>query len=500
LQLAEASSPVVDLAYPTAPVSLVRRVFSFPVVIGALLVVLTVLTVRGRFNDPDTWWHLKVGEIIWNTHTIPTTDLFSFTTNNHAWIPHEWLAEFLIYGAYASGGYVGLMVWLCVVSSLLFVVTYTLCTFYSGNAKVALAGALTTWLFATVGLAIRPHMIGYLLLVCELLVLHLGTTRDRRWLYSLPLLFGVWINCHGSFVFGLGVLAIVLLCSCCSFRIGLLVCTRWESRTRSALLLAFVLSIAALFANPVGLAQVTYPFDVMLNQSTNLAAVAEWQPPHFDDPRDLALIGVGALILLLVIFRKCELRLEELLLVGLTFVMSLRHGRMMFVFGIMAGPVLCRLLADTWDQYEFDRDRIQPNLVMLTATVVALFFSFPSLPELQQQVDTGNPVKAVEFLRRSGLSGKLLNEYVYGGYLIWSAPEHKVFVDGRTDIFEWTGVLREYGAFMTLQDNPANLLKKYNIDICLVSRGSAITNVLPYLPDWKAVYSDDTSLIYSRTK
>jgi hypothetical protein len=89
---------------------------------------------------------------------------------------------------------------------------------------------------------------------------------------------------------------------------------------------------------------------------------------------------------------------------------------------------------------------------------------------------------------------------VYGGYLIWSAPEHKVFVDGRTDIFDWTGVLREYGAFMTLQENPANLLKKYDIDFCLVSRGSAITNVLPYLPGWKAIYSDDTSLIFSRTR
>ena len=32
----------------------------------------------------------------------------------------------------------------------------------------------------------------------------------------------------------------------------------------------------------------------------------------------------------------------------------------------------------------------------------------------------------------------MLNEYVYGGYLIWAAPENPVFVDGRADIFEWT--------------------------------------------------------------
>ena len=45
--------------------------------VAGLLIVLAVLTVRARFDDPDMWWHLKMGEIIWTTHTIPTTDLFS---------------------------------------------------------------------------------------------------------------------------------------------------------------------------------------------------------------------------------------------------------------------------------------------------------------------------------------------------------------------------------------------------------------------------------------
>src|SRR5690242_2767328 len=56
-----------------------RVVFSFPVVRMTLLTVLTLLTVRSRFNDSDLWWHLKTGEIIWKTHSIPRVDLFSFT-------------------------------------------------------------------------------------------------------------------------------------------------------------------------------------------------------------------------------------------------------------------------------------------------------------------------------------------------------------------------------------------------------------------------------------
>ena len=477
-----------------------RRVFSFPVVLCALLVVLTVLTVRARFNDPDLWWHLKVGEIVWNTHTIPTTDLFSFTTNNHPWIPHEWLSEVLIYGAYKVGGYTGLMTWLCVFPSLLIIAAYTLSSLYSGNAKVALLGALATWLFATVGLAIRPHIIGYLLLTCELLIVHLGRTRDRRWFLLLPPMFAVWVNCHGSFFFGLAVLAVFLFCSFLDFRIGSLVCTRWDTRQRKMLAVVFALSVAALFINPVGLKQATYPIDVMTNQTTGLTAVDEWQPLKFDNPRDFAVLGFAGLLFLITLLRRTDMHLEELLIVGAGFGLAVLHTRMIFVFGIVAAPVLCRLLSDTWEKYDPARDRRLPNLVMMVLSLIAIGMGFPRLNELEQQVRQGNPVKAVEFLRSSGMSGRMLNEYVYGGYLIWSAPEHKVFIDGRADVYDWTGVLQDYGAWATLQQEPEVLLKKYKIDFCLLQRQSPMSRVLPYIPGWKMVYSDDVSNIFAKVR
>jgi hypothetical protein len=55
---------------------MLRHVFSFPVALAFLLLPLTVFTIRSRFNDPDMWWHLKMGEIIWTTHHVPTVDLF----------------------------------------------------------------------------------------------------------------------------------------------------------------------------------------------------------------------------------------------------------------------------------------------------------------------------------------------------------------------------------------------------------------------------------------
>src|SRR5260370_476021 len=151
---------------------------SFPLVLALALAVLAVLTVRDRFNDPDLWWHLKTGEIIWNTHSIPQTDLFSFTTNQHAWTAHEWFSEVTIYGAWRLWGYQGLMLWLCVFGSLLLIGQYALCSLYSGNAKVALVGGLVVWFFGSGGLALRPQVLGYLLLTCELVIVHLGRKRN----------------------------------------------------------------------------------------------------------------------------------------------------------------------------------------------------------------------------------------------------------------------------------------------------------------------------------
>lgn len=92
----------------------------------------------------------------------------------------------------------------------------------------------------------------------------------------------------------------------------------------------------------------------------------------------------------------------------------------------------------------------------------------------------------------------MLNEFVYGGYLLWAMPEHPVFLDGRADVFEWTGVLAEFGSWATLQSDPNALLDKYGIQFCLMMPQSPMAHILPLMHNWKAVYSDRNSVIFVR--
>src|SRR5258706_16021908 len=203
-----------DQQVPTTWAAGLARVFSFPAMLAAGLMFLVFWTCASRFDDPDLWWHLKVGQTIWETHRIPAVDQFSFTAAGHPWIAHEWLSQWIIFTVFRSGGYSALMLWLCGIASAIVVLTYILCALWSGNWKVSLAGGIAALFFLTVSLSIRPLLLGHLFLVVELLILYYGLERKSALIWTLPVLFVVWANCHGSFALGLAILLSAVVGTC----------------------------------------------------------------------------------------------------------------------------------------------------------------------------------------------------------------------------------------------------------------------------------------------
>ena len=478
------------------------KIFCFPAMLASTLIVLAVLTVRSRFNDPDLWWHLRTGQIIWTNRAVPRTDLLSFTTGQHAWVPQEWLSQLSMYAAWRAGGYSGLMLWFCLAVAALLVIQYVSCSLYSGNAKVAFLGALVTWFFSTVGLAIRPQVVGFTFLVCELLILHLGRSRDRRWFYLLPVLFAIWVNSHGSFLLGMIVLGTVLVTGSFNVQAGLLQSRPSDPNRRRILLWSAALSVVALFANPVGWPLLAYPLRTIFDHRMQLDAVTEWQKLSFDDVRAFGMLGLAAAILLIALVRRTVLYLDEIALLSVAFGMAVLHQRFLFAWGIIAAPILCRQLADLWEDYSPARDRILPNAFLIAGSLGLAVAAFPSQSELSAQVRRGNPIEAVDFIRTAHLSshltGRMLNEYVYGGYLSWALPEQKVFIDGRADVYAWTGVFADYGRWATLREDPNRLLDHYQIDWCLLSQSAPLARVMHYLPGWSEQYSDSQAVIFVR--
>src|ERR1044071_10162678 len=69
-------------------------------------------------SDPDFWWHLRTGQYIVETRSIPYTDMFSTLRFGSEWVTHEWLSEVLVYTVFRLLGYGGLIVLFAAVITL----------------------------------------------------------------------------------------------------------------------------------------------------------------------------------------------------------------------------------------------------------------------------------------------------------------------------------------------------------------------------------------------
>lgn len=53
----------------------------------------------GGISGNDFWWHVKVGEYIFEEGSVPTTGIFSWVGMEKGieWTAHEWLSELIFY-------------------------------------------------------------------------------------------------------------------------------------------------------------------------------------------------------------------------------------------------------------------------------------------------------------------------------------------------------------------------------------------------------------------
>jgi hypothetical protein len=130
--------------------------------------------------------------------------------------------------------------------------------------------------------------------------------------------------------------------------------------------------------------------------------------------------------------------------------------------------------------------------------IAGMVYYWPRESQLQRSVDSQYPAQAVSYLEAHPPSGAMVNYYLWGGYLNWKDPDLKVFVDGRADIFEYTGVLKDYLSLLEFE-NLETILDKYKVRYVLFPHHEQFTYLLEHDPKWKTVYSDQISVLLERT-
>ena len=93
----------------------------------------------------------------------------------------------------------------------------------------------------------------------------------------------------------------------------------------------------------------------------------------------------------------------------------------------------------------------------------------------------------------------MVNYYLWGGYLNWKDPNLKVFIDGRADIFEYSGVFKDYLSLLTL-DQPDAVLDKYRAQYVLFPHHDPFTSFMEHDARWRTVYSDQLCVLLERSE
>ena len=482
-----------------ARLTLWQRVFSFPSVLGAILVGAVATITQPFFVDPDVWWHIKQGAFILTTHHLPTKDIYSFTLDGHPWTAYEWLGDVLLAASYGLGGLRGLDVLLLVLGSAIVIALYTLASIRSGNSKAAFVATAATFVLATVSFNLRPQMLGYLFLILTLIVLERFRQGRRRAIWTLPILMLVWVNAHGSWIVGLGVIGVYLASGLLEFHIGNVKALRWSFPDRLRLASVLILSACAALITPYGTALARYPFEVAFSLPMGVGNVLEWLPMPFNLVAGKVFLALLLVCVVLQVVHRFPWRCEELALFVFAAAVACMHRRFLLIFVPALIPILATILVRWVPRYERGKDRHILNAVAMAIILGLIIRYFPSQSELLQKVGKTYPVAAVEYLSHHSVPGPMYNTYGFGGYLILSrGPENKVFMDGRSELYERGGVLRDYHEIADIRPGVLSMLQKYGIQSCLLNHDEALATVLGALPEWQKVYEDSTSILFVR--
>jgi hypothetical protein len=462
-----------------------NSIFGRKAVYAALLMLLVAMLAGNlgkpeqKLHDPDIWWHLADARILYTTHHFIRVEPYSFTVAGERWINPEWLSEMPYWLGYRSFGLRGIylvtLIGLC--ANLLFV--YLRSCWGSRHAGAAFWTAILGFLLMTVNDGPRTIVIAYLAMSAEMAILEAAERGKTHLLWLLPPLFCVWINLHGSWLIGLGLLAMYIFFGAFSFKKGVFEQEAFSSNDRNRLLLVFFASLAVLILNPYGWRMIWNPFDMMMNQKLNIANVQEWQPLNLSTILGGAvLLSIGLMIVANCI-RGRKWKIYELAFIFFAWFAAFDHMRFTFLASVLTIPMLAGDVARSFFAKPNEKTVPALNALFVAGAVWAMVILFPSEAALQKGLAEGFPLETIASIEPSW---RIYNQDSLGGMMDFYSKSP--MVDTRWDTFEHHGELQDFLDIMRFQE-PLKLLDKYRIDHVLLNANDPLVFLLERTPGWR---------------
>lgn len=499
-------------------------------VYGLLSIFLTLAFFAASYKisgDDDIFWHLATGRYIVQNSSVPDKDVFGHITSGAEWIPFEWGWDVLTYGLYNLAGYNAILAFRSIAFCFIFFMLFQILRKFKVNTFLSLLMLFLLLIGIMDRLSPRPHILTYVFFSLLLYILlnykYFERAKYTRKLYFIPVIFLLWANSH------MGVLAggLVLFVFVISETIIYLKPNSYSTPDAKALAkeeltrlwIIAIVSAVLLLVNPHGIN--TYIYAYGHTKMKMLATVNEWQNP-FTDKADFGItlsmyklfLYCGILVLIYSYIRKDVLFALTVIAFAVYSVRAIR-------FTVDYEIVLLPFIAVSINYYlsriksPAFRTFISGNIPKLILAVFFIYviFQVPSnaiYEKLQYYRVSGwgingdfIPVQMYDFMKENGIKGIPFNHFGTGGYIVWSTPGERNFIDSRNLNDE---IYNEYNSIMSMRPGFEKKLEERGVDYFVYLDPDLIRRpndlkvlVTAYFfrnPEWTLVFWDDKSMLF----
>jgi hypothetical protein len=439
-------------------------------------------TVHGlsRFSEPDLWWHLHVGTWIRQGHGLVWPDP-SAAFADRDYVATQWLPEVVASWLYSVVGLGGVL-WLRAVTVLaITAVVYAACRRFAGRLSAALVAGVAL-LGEAAGLNPRPQLLSFLFFALVVLA-WCGTARDLRPRWWLIPLFWVWACCHGLWIFGLVVGALV---------IALVTVDPRRPRDGVGVRNLYVLwaaCLAVVALTPLGPGLLLTPFDV----ATNASMIAEeWRATPLNNVFSVTAVAMVVVCAALWVTRPQPRPWWQLGLLAFAAGTMLWMWRLVplgtiAIAPLLAGAIEDRLSASREPVTRRERQSLVSGTLVLAVAAAALCAG--QLGATASRYPSGMTTidRALNSMPPSTV---VLDDFGISGWLLWAHPNLTPVADLRGEIYDHH-YLSQYRDALAVKPGWRDFVNRTGAKVALVARESALADALADRSGWTVLASNN---------
>jgi hypothetical protein len=479
------------------------------------------------FIEPfDFWWNVKSGEIMAQTGRFLATDVLVYTPVREPYANPQWGSQLLFYWIYSISPYLLLTLRALIVTGVIALLIW-LCTWRSGSLRAAAVAGLVAYLTGWTNYGMRPQLLAFIPFMLYLVLLERKDAHPR-WLPLLVPLMVFWVNVHGSFFLGVGLLGIYALGTVLE-RAGSAEGRAWL-RSRAALWQAgwFVAAVGASLVNPY-LSGIYRYFFAATNDPIARSLNMEWQGPTLYEGTGILFFAQAAIFLTSLYLSRRRLRPTEILLVLAFGYLALTSLRNVLWWAWVTAPIMAANFAAWADlrraarpkpETEAEPEKYSPGTPARTAEVPLLNWMFvavfaggallltplwrqanPLVPEAAKgYLAAGTPAGSAEYVRNSRPPAPIFNYMEWGGYLEWALyPQYRMFIDGRFEARQ-VDVWNDYLAVFRARADWPEVLDRYGINTLVLNKTAmpSLVRFVSQSPGWSNAYEDSQGVVFVR--